>query len=92
MAFALSVLSDEKRCEIMRLLAPHGPESLSVREIAERIAVDQRTALKHLSILRRAELVSESRVGRSRHYRADRDATRDCLAFVRALTRQLCAD
>lgn len=92
MAFALSALSDETRSEIMRILAPRGPESLSVKEIAELVAVDQRTALKHLSILRRAELVAESRVGRSRHYRTNREAARDCVSFVRALARQFCLE
>lgn len=91
-ALALSALSDETRSEIMRVLAQVAPRGLPAQGIAEAIGLDQRTTLRHLSILRRAKLVRETRIGRNRHYSADKASARDCLTFVHSLVEELGLD
>ena len=88
-ALALSALSDETRSEIMRVLASTSPRGLSAPDISLAVGLDQRTTLRHLSILRRAKLVRETRIGRNRHYSADKSSARDCLSFVHSLVEQL---
>jgi ArsR family transcriptional regulator len=84
-AMALAALGDETRLDIFRLLTMTGPAGLSPAAISTELDIALRVAAKHLSRLRRAQLVHETRSGRRVTFRADTGLARDCLTFVHEL-------
>jgi ArsR family transcriptional regulator len=65
----LKALASETRQAILVLFATH--EALTVNQIAEAVGVGQSTASEHLAILRRAGLLTATRVGKEVYYRPD---------------------
>lgn len=65
----LKALASETRQAILVLFATH--EALTVNEIAEAVGVGQSTASEHLSVLRRAGLLTATRQGKEVSYRPD---------------------
>jgi len=84
-AMALSALGDATRLEMFRVLSESGPEGMSPAALASELDIALRVAAKHLSRLRRAQLVHENRQGRRVTFRADTGLARDCLTFVHEL-------
>lgn len=79
---AFAALSQPTRLAAFRLLAGAGPQGLAAGEVAERLGVVASTLSHHLAVLERAGLVSTRRDGRFIYYAADRDGTRQLLAYV----------
>lgn len=65
----LKALASETRQAILVLFATH--ETLTVNQIAEAVGVGQSTASEHLSVLRRAGLLTATREGKEVYYRPD---------------------
>lgn len=65
---ALAALAEPRRREILRLV---WRRELAAREIAAHFDVTRPAVSKHLSVLKRAGLVSERRAGTQRIYKAD---------------------
>jgi len=82
---ALGALAQESRLAIFRLLMREGPEGLSAGAIAARLAVPAPTLSFHLAYLKRAGLVTRTRMGRSILYAAN-------IAGMKALLGYLTAD
>lgn len=64
----LNALADPTRRAILELLQP---QPLTVTELADRMPVSRPAVSQHLAVLRAAQLVSETREGTKRIYRAD---------------------
>lgn len=88
-AAAMSALSDGHRAEIVELLARAAPRHLPAEELARALRINEAALQRHLSVLRRARLVRETRVGAGRRYSLDQTTTRECLSVIDALARQL---
>ncbi|NDW02740.1 helix-turn-helix transcriptional regulator [Salipiger sp. PrR002] len=58
---AFSALAHETRLAVFRLLVREGPKGVPALEIARRLTVKPSTLSGHLSILKRAELVTATR-------------------------------
>lgn len=82
---AFSALAQASRMGIFRLLVRTGPGGLQVGEIGRRLGIVPSTLSGHLTILRRAGLVTATRHQREIHYAAD-------LSAVNALVGYLLAD
>jgi ArsR family transcriptional regulator len=65
----LKALASETRQAILVLFVTH--EALTVNQIAEAVGIGQSTASEHLAILRRAGLLTATRLGKEVHYRPD---------------------
>ena len=67
----LKALASETRQGILVLFA--NSEALTVNQIAEAVGVGQSTASEHLAVLRRAGLLSATRVGKEVYYRPNHE-------------------
>jgi ArsR family transcriptional regulator len=65
----LKALASETRQAIVVLFATNS--ALTVNQIAEAVSIGQSTASEHLAVLRRAGLLTATRVGKEVYYRPD---------------------
>ena len=79
---ALAALAQETRLDLFRLLVRAGPEGLSAGAIAEALGTASATLSFHLKELKSAGLILCERVGRSRIYSPDFNATRKLVAYL----------
>lgn len=79
---ALGAISQPSRLNAFRLLVRHEPHGLPAGELARALAIPQNTLSSHLSILRRAGLVSQNREGRRIIYRADLETMGSLVAYL----------
>ncbi len=77
----LVALSDETREQILALLRDR---EMSVNELTAHLTVTQPTISYHLSILRRARLVTTRRAKRQIFYRANPQCLAECCREIRA--------
>lgn len=77
---ALKALAEPRRQELLTLLRDAG--TLSVGEIAERVAITQQAVSLHLKVLQEAGLVEARREGTRHLYAVKRDGFRPVQAFV----------
>ncbi len=81
---AFAALAQESRMTIFRLLVRVGPEGLQVGEISRRLDIVTSTLSGHLSILKRAGLLSATRHQREIRYAANLTAVNDLIGFLLA--------
>jgi DNA-binding transcriptional ArsR family regulator len=81
----LAALANPTRRELVDLLLSHG--ELPVRELAARFDMARPSVSEHLSVLRKAGLVTETRAGRERLYRLEPEPFGELNAWLRPYTR-----
>ncbi|MCR8549359.1 metalloregulator ArsR/SmtB family transcription factor [Salipiger sp. P9] len=64
-ASKFAALGSEQRLNVLKTLVRSGPEGLSIGELGKRTGVTGSTLTHHLRILTQADLVRQSRAGRS---------------------------
>ena len=85
LALLMQALASPVRLCILGMLAR---KSLCVKVIAADLAVSQPAVSQHLRVLRQAGLVAAHKSGYYVHYRLDRQALRDCQAWLAELTEE----
>ena len=78
-------LSDKTRREILTLLRA-GP--LSVGEIGEHFNISGATLSHHLSILRQADLIIDSKKGKFIYYELNTTVLVDIIVWIKSLTKE----
>ena len=78
----LAALAQETRLRVVRYLVVVGEEGGTPTEISERLQISPATLSFHLKELLNAGLVSQTRFGRSLHYRADFSEMVNLLSFL----------
>jgi len=78
----LKALSDPIRREILGLLRKG---SLSAGDIAEHFPVTAASISRHLSVLKEADLIRDTRVGKFIYYEINTSVLEDILVFIRDL-------
>ena len=78
-------LSDKTRREILTLLRV-GP--LSVGEIGEHFDISGATLSHHLSILRQADLIIDSKKGKFIYYELNTTVLDDIIVWIKSLTKE----
>jgi ArsR family transcriptional regulator, arsenate/arsenite/antimonite-responsive transcriptional repressor len=81
---AFAALAQPSRMTIFRLLVRAGPEGLQVGEISRRLNIVTSTLSGHLSILKRAGLLTSTRFQREIHYAAHLTVVNDLVGFLLA--------
>jgi len=79
---ALGALAQETRLEIFRFLVRHCPEGVAAGEIGQQFGLPGATLSHHLSTLRQAGLVTQTRQGRSLSYAPDFAQMNNLLGFL----------
>lgn len=79
----MSALSDPTRREILQLLK-NG--KLSAGEIADHFSISNASISRHLSILKKAELVRDCRRGQFIYYEIDTTVLQDILTWISSIT------
>jgi ArsR family transcriptional regulator, arsenate/arsenite/antimonite-responsive transcriptional repressor len=79
---ALAALAQESRLAVFRLLVQAGPDGLAASRIAERLELPPSSLSFHLNELMHANMVSQTRDGRSLIYAANFDTMNGVLAFL----------
>ena len=78
-------LSDKTRREILTLLRAG---SLSVGEIGEHFNISGATLSHHLSILRQADLIIDSKKGKFIYYELNTTVLDDIIVWIKSLTKE----
>jgi len=78
----LAALAQESRLRVFRYLVVAGKEGGTPTEISERLQISPATLSFHLKELLNAGLVSQTRLGRSLHYRAEFSEMAHLLTFL----------
>ncbi len=78
-------LSDKTRREILTLLRA---EPLSVGEIGEHFDISGATLSHHLSILRQADLIIDSKKGKFIYYELNTTVLDDIIVWIKSLTEE----
>ncbi|HUG57643.1 MAG TPA: metalloregulator ArsR/SmtB family transcription factor [Candidimonas sp.] len=79
---ALSALAQESRLAVFRLLVQAGPEGLAATRIAESLALAPSSLSFHLKELTYANLITQTREGRSLIYSANFETMNGVLGFL----------
>lgn len=79
---ALTALAQESRLAIFRLLVQAGPRGLAAAQIAEGVGVAPSLLSFHLKELLHANMVTQTREGRSLIYAANFDTMNGVLGFL----------
>jgi DNA-binding transcriptional ArsR family regulator len=79
---ALAALAQETRLAAFRLLVQAGPSGLAAAQIAEGVGIAPSLLSFHLKELLHADLVTQTREGRSLIYAANFEAMNDVLGFL----------
>ena len=88
-AKSLAELGNETRLEIFRLLIQSEPNGLSIGEIGQRLSLAPSTLAFHLKGLVSADLVSQTKEGRSVNCRANLTKV---TGIIRILEHECCID
>ena len=86
LALLMQALASPVRLRILGMLAC---KLLCVKAIADDLEVSQPAVSQHLRVLRQVGMVTAHKSGYYVHYRLDRQALRDCQAFLASLTEEL---
>ena len=84
----LSVIAQDARLEVFRLLVKAGPEGMAAGEIARKLGIQANTLSAQLLVLSNARLVHARREGRSIIYSINFESMSELLVF---LTEDCCA-
>ncbi len=79
---ALAALAHDTRLALFRLLVERGPDGLAAGVIAERLGIPPSSLTFHVQHLRRADLVTQRRVGRQIIYAADFAAMNGLVGYL----------
>lgn len=79
---ALAALAQDNRLDVFRLLVQAGSEGLPAGAVAEELGIAPNTLTFHFDRLRRAELVSVRRDGRSMIYAARYETMNALVAYL----------
>lgn len=79
---SLLALAHETRLDVFQRLMRSDAKGISAGALADAIGVLPNTLSAHLAQLKRAELISVTRKGRSLHYSANEDGIRALLHFL----------
>ncbi len=79
---ALSALAQESRLAVFRLLVQAGPQGMAATKIAETLGLAPSSLSFHLKELTHANLIRQTREGRSLIYSANFDTMNRLLAFL----------
>lgn len=79
---ALSALAQESRLAVFRLLVQAGPEGLAATKIAESLTLAPSSLSFHLKELTYANLITQTREGRSLIYSANFETMNSVLGFL----------
>lgn len=79
---ALSALAQESRLAVFRLLVQAGPEGLAASKIAEALGIAPSSLSFHLKELMHAQMVTQTKAGRSLIYAANFDTMNGVLGFL----------
>jgi ArsR family transcriptional regulator, arsenate/arsenite/antimonite-responsive transcriptional repressor len=79
---ALAALAQESRLAVFRLLVQAGQDGLAASRIAERLDLPPSSLSFHLKELMHANMVSQTRDGRSLIYAVNFDTMNEVLAFL----------
>ena len=81
----LKALSDPIRRQILDMLKP---ERLSAGEIAEAFPVSGAAISKHLSVLKEADLIRDTREGKFIYYELNTTVLDDIIVWIKSLTKE----
>jgi DNA-binding transcriptional ArsR family regulator len=81
---AFAALAQSSRMTIFRLLVRAGPDGLQVGEISRRLDIVPSTLSGHLSVLKRAGILTATRNQREIHYSADLSVVNSLIGFLLA--------
>lgn len=79
---ALSALAQESRLAVFRLLVQAGPEGLAATRIAEQLDIAPSSLSFHLKELTHANMVTQTKAGRSLIYAANFETMNRLLGFL----------
>jgi ArsR family transcriptional regulator, arsenate/arsenite/antimonite-responsive transcriptional repressor len=79
---ALAALAQDSRLAVFRLLVQAGPEGLSPSKIAERLGIAPSSLSFHLKELLHANLVKQTKTGRSLIYSTNFETMNEVLGFL----------
>lgn len=79
---ALAALAQESRLAVFRLLVQTGPEGLAATRIAEQLGIAPSSLSFHLKELTNAELVTQTKAGRSLIYAANFSTMNGLIGFL----------
>lgn len=79
---ALAALAQESRLAVFRLLVQAGPEGLAASKIAEALAIPPSSLSFHLKELMHADLLAQTKNGRSLIYSANFETMNGLLGFL----------
>jgi len=84
-AMILRSINHKLRQSIIKLLEER--DRLTVTELYVKLRVEQSVASQHLAILRRAEFVNTTRVGKNIHYTLNQERLDEVNVFIKQLLR-----
>lgn len=79
---ALAALAQESRLAVFRLLVQAGPEGMAATRIADALGIPPSSLSFHLKELTHAELVNQTKAGRSLIYSANFPAMDSLVSFL----------
>ncbi|RJF96824.1 ArsR family transcriptional regulator [Noviherbaspirillum cavernae] len=79
---ALAALAQDSRLAVFRLLVQAGPEGMAASRIAEALDIPPSSLSFHLKELTHADMVSQTKDGRSLIYAVNFDTMNDLVAFL----------
>jgi DNA-binding transcriptional ArsR family regulator len=79
---ALAALAQESRLAVFRLLVEAGPQGLAASKIAEALEIPPSSLSFHLKELMHADMVTQTKAGRSLIYSANFGTMNGLLAFL----------
>lgn len=79
---ALAALAQDSRLAVFRLLVQAGPEGLAASKIAEQLELPPSSLSFHLKELTHAELVTQTKAGRSLIYSANFPTMNSLIGFL----------
>jgi ArsR family transcriptional regulator len=79
---ALAALAQDSRLAVFRLLVQAGPEGLAATKIAEQLEIPPSSLSFHLKELTHAELVTQTKAGRSLIYSANFSTMNGLIGFL----------
>jgi DNA-binding transcriptional ArsR family regulator len=79
---ALAALAQESRLSVFRLLVQAGPEGMAATRIAEQLGIPPSSLSFHLKELTHAELVTQTKAGRSLIYSANFSTMNGLIGFL----------
>jgi DNA-binding transcriptional ArsR family regulator len=79
---SLAALAQESRLAVFRLLVQTGPEGMAATRIAEELGIPASSLSFHLKELTNAELVTQTKAGRSLIYSANFSTMNGLIAFL----------